>query len=263
MSASLRRLTNAGREVYLAWLTRKDGSAPPRLLLTDSGTSEPVAPGALVPDPPFQNRFELGAKLAVALRDLDKVALRSDAGIWDWLSLHYIDLICPDEQGKGRKIGEVARYALDLRHVRQARHLVRMSWSLVRDPAQNARFMLSGPLHVHGDIVEQLATRDQVIGSRKLIAAAALLWWDEAKGTYKPGINNRDRRKGGTIRRLVTVAEQFRMTYDFDSMEAKTILALLPHEFERWREDEPPIVPKARPAPRKPKGWLDGMFDRL
>ena len=77
----------------------------------------------------------------------------------------------------------MARYPLDLRYDRRARQLVRTSWALVRDHAQNARFMLSGPLHVHGDIVEQLATRDQVIGSRALIAAVARLWWDDAKGS--------------------------------------------------------------------------------
>ena len=86
-----------------------------------------------LPVPPFRSRFEFGAALVAALGDLDQANLRFDSGIWDWLSLHYFDEICPEQPEKGRKIGATARYSLVLHYTRRARHLVRTSWALVRD----------------------------------------------------------------------------------------------------------------------------------
>ena len=96
-----------------------------------------------------------------------------------------------------------------------------------------------------------------------LIAAAARLWWDSAKESYRRGIDHRDPTKGGTIRRLVAVVQQFRLTYDFwTSMKPEAIIALLPREFNRWREKEAPPVPRIPSAAPKRPGLLGRLFDR-
>jgi hypothetical protein len=167
------------------------------------------------------------------LADADVAQLQIDAGLWDWLSLCLIDQICPpDEAGRG-KPGQIDRYLLQLEnHRTRYRHLVRTAWSLVRVHDNAARFMLSGPLHVHGEAAEQLGAYQEVITCKPLIAALGSLVWDAGRERLKRGFGGGG---PGSARRVHVVAKQFRPTYDLDSMRPEQILDLLPREFDRFR----------------------------
>lgn len=118
-------------------------------------------------------------------------------------------------------------------HRTRYRHLVRTAWSLVRVHDSTVRFMLAGPLHVHGEAAEQLGAYQDVITCKPLIAAIASLAWDVDRARLKRGFSGSG---PGSARRVPVVAKQFRLTYDLDSMRPEQILDLLPREFDRFRE---------------------------
>ena len=95
------------------------------------------------------------------------------------------------------------------------------------------RFMLAGPLHVHGEAAEQLGAYQDVITCKPLIAAIASLAWDVDRARLKRGFSGSG---PGSAGRVPVVAKQFRLTYDLDSMRPEQILDLLPREFDRFRE---------------------------
>jgi hypothetical protein len=178
------------------------------------------------------------------LADADVAQFQVDAGLWDWLSLCLIDQICPPDETGRRKAGQIDRYLLQLdNHRTRYRHLVRTAWSLVRVHDSAARFMLAGPLHVHGEAAEQLGAYQDVITCKPLIAAIGSLVWDVDRERLKRGFGGSG---PGSARRIHVVASQFRLTYDLDSMRPEQILALLPREFDRFRKGPPP--PDGRPA---------------
>jgi hypothetical protein len=117
-------------------------------------------------------------------------------------------------------------------HRTRYRHLVRTAWSLVRVHGNAAHFILTGPLHVHGEAAEQLGAYQDVITCKPLIAAIASLAWDVERARLKRGFGGSG---PGSARRVHVVASQFRLTYDLDSMRPEQILTLLPREFDRFR----------------------------
>jgi hypothetical protein len=126
--------------------------------------------------------------------------------------------------------------------------LVRTAWSLVRVHDSAARFMLAGPLHVHGEAAEQLSAYQEVITCKPLIAAIGSLVWDADRSRPKRGFRGSG---PGSARRVHVIAKQFRLTYDLHSMRPEQVLALLPREFDRFREEPPPPDRRPRLAVRR------------
>jgi hypothetical protein len=177
------------------------------------------------------------------LADVDVARLQICAVLWDWLSLCLIEQLCPPDEAGQRRPGQIDRYLLQLEnHRTRYRHLVRTAWSLVRVHDNAARFMLAGPLHVHGEAAEQLGAYQDVITCKPLIAAIGSLVWDVDRGRLKRGFAGSG---PGSARRVQIVAKQFGLTYDLHSMRPEQILALLPREFDRFRER--PASPDSRP----------------
>jgi hypothetical protein len=81
-----------------------------------------------------------------------------------------------------------------------------------------------------------------VITCKPLIAAIGSLVWDVDRGRLKRGFAGSG---PGSARRVQIVAKQFGLTYDLHSMRPEQILALLPREFDRFRER--PASPDSRP----------------
>jgi hypothetical protein len=245
MTRLLRRLTEAGCQDYRAWLVQGACGAPPHHLLTDPGKSEQVCPPTHVPDADVPTRYELGRRLVSSLSGLDTAEIRLDAGVWDWLALLWFDRLCPPAKDGSRTLREIVRYSLDLNYKKRYRHLVRESWNLVSRHGENARFMLSCDLPIHGDALEQICSRQDLIHSKAMIGVASMLWWDEAAAKPRPGYATSERSgkrrspaRGGNVGRLHQISRQLRLTYDLDSMDPGRILDLLPREFDRWRRSE-------------------------
>ena len=134
---------------------------------------------------------------------------------------------------------------------KRARHLVRSAWRLVQVHGVHAEPLLAGPLHVLGEAAEQMSAVQTNITCKPLVAAVRLLVWDQVKGKVKRGFAG----KGpGSARRARIVAQQFRLTYDLDSMQPEQILDLLPREFDRFRDASrvKPVRARARSLPTDP-----------
>jgi hypothetical protein len=244
VSGPIRRLNEHGREMFRAWLEGGAVGAPPLGLLDDPEATDPLHPSIPRPTKIYERRYDLGGDLVELLARLDVVNVQADTGVWDWLSLCLIDQICPTREGGRRKVLHVANYLLDWNnHKRRNRHLIRTNWSVVRVHGAPSRFILAGPLYEHGEVVEQLTAYQDVITSKPLIAAIGSLVWDDDKATFKRGFGSRT--GPGSARRVRVFAEQFRLTYDLDLMRPEQILALLPREFDRFRERPP--SPDRRP----------------
>jgi hypothetical protein len=238
MTGPIRRLNDRGREAFRKWLEDGASGRPPVALLDDPAMSDPLKLVIPRPHSSFESRYELGVKLVDLLDVLEVAEVQVDAGLWDWLSLYLIDQICPPDQAGRRKPGQIDRYLLQLdNHRTRYRHLVRTAWSLVRVHDSAARFILAGPLHVHGEAAEQLGAYQEVITSKPLISAIAFLSWDPDRARLKRGFGGSG---PGSARRVPVVAKQFRLTYDLDSMRPEQIIALLPREFDRFREGPSP-----------------------
>jgi hypothetical protein len=169
--------------------------------------------------------------------------LRFDAGLWDWLSLFYIDELAPRGADGTRDMKQVYRYTLELRNRLWSRHVLRMSWMTVMDHGEAARVMLALPVTKQSEVLEQLAGQQEVFGAKPVVEAADRLYWDTRSGVLKKGAQGKG---GGTPRRLVRFMRQFRRTYDPPAMTVEQLLASLPREFEKWLK-----------APRQPKAASD------
>jgi hypothetical protein len=104
---------------------------------------------------------------------------------------------------------------------------------LHRDTPHQGRATLDGAVNTHGDFSEQLASRLELITNRGLVDAVDVLYFDARKGTPQRGATNRKRR--GTLGRLVALVQQLDLTYDLYGLTSGEILALLPDEFSAWK----------------------------
>ncbi len=238
MIGPIRRLNDRGREAFREWLEDGAIGTPPLGLLDDSATSLPLHPSIPRPMKIYERRYDLGLDLVDRLDDVHLAELQLDVGLWDWLSLCLIDQICPSHEAGRRKPLKIGHYLLELDNYKtRNRHLVRSAWSLVRRHGADALFMLTGSLSSHGEAVEQLMNRQEVVTCKPLIAAIGRLVWDSQKETFKRGFGGKG---AGSARRVPVVAKQFRLTYDLDSMQPNQILDLLPREFDRFRSEGMP-----------------------
>jgi hypothetical protein len=229
---SVGRLTPDSITRFRQWLESGAMGSGPTHLLFGTG-SETVADTAKVQYRSFASRLELGEYLAERLKSLPVNQLRFDAGVWDWLSLLYMDALAPRAANGARDIKQSYRYTLELKNRLWSRHILRMSWMAVVDHGSAARVMLALPITKQSEVMEQLAGQQEVFGARPVIEAADRLYWDQESGTLKRGAQGKG---GGTPRRLVRYMRQFRRTYDPPTMTVEQLVASLPQEFQRWIE---------------------------
>jgi hypothetical protein len=229
---AVRTFTAAGLTAWHDWVDMGCPDPVPAELLIDPTMSAPLVPACSVEPQTFADRYAFGCYLRERLAAAPVAAIRFDAGLWDWLSLFYIDQLAPLQATGRRKKQESVRLALQLSGRKWSRHLVRMSWMSVHEHGERARMMLNVPMDVHPDLLEQLAGAQETFGSPTVIAAAHALYWDPEAGRTRRGAQAKGK---GTPRRLGKLMRQLRRTWDPAAMTADQLLGLLPaHEFGRW-----------------------------
>jgi hypothetical protein len=232
----LRALNAAGESEFRAYLARIRAGAQegvPTHLLQDAEMSSLVSTDVQVDHRTFVNKLELARYLTDALKPVPLKQQADERGIWSWLSLFYFEQLAPVANTGTRKLLADDLYIPSTHFQRKYRHLVWGPCLAYQLHAENSRLMLTKSLNIWSDVEEQLFGVQEFIQVPKALAAANLLYFDEAAGEPKRGITNR--KKGGTIRRLREVLQQLDMTFDIFAMEADEIVALLPSEFERFK----------------------------
>ena len=235
---NLRRLNAEGLRQfadYLAALKTTPALPPPVELLTDAGTSEEAAAVAAVPQS-FTTRLEAGRWLHDLIERAALPDSARDKGLWAWLSLLHFDTVCPPDGHGHRKPGEAARHIPDVANFqRYYRHLLAGPWRIIRAHRNEptcALVALCQPPHTPGDLVEQLASRQELVTNRAFMSAATALYVDPATQQPKRGAGGKNR---GTARRLADMCNQFDVTWDLYAMEAGELLTKLPREFQRFQ----------------------------
>jgi len=229
---------------YLAALRAGVPSDTPSGLLTEPTTSDPFHPAITVARAPararFTDRYEFGTYLKDRFAAYAPAAISMDHRLWSWLALYYFDELCPADGGGKRYVVADEAYILDkaFRYEGYYRHLVRTPWLVVSQHDAKSRVLLipasapgPSPLSKRGEIIEQLAARQRILGNPAIVAGAYSMYFDETTGRPKRGSGGSG---PGSPRRLGLVVQQLEMTYDLAACSADQVLELLPREFQRW-----------------------------
>ena len=199
--------------------------------LVSPGLSIAVSPEIEVEARSFVNRFAAGEYLYSLFGDSSIFNLDEDRGIWAWLSAFYFDQLCPD----GTKLGKDYRWIPVVNSFRNYyRHLLAGPYFIYRahkDHPQHAMAVLVAPLHRPGDIVEQLASRQELVTNKSVMEAATRLYIGE-DGAPKPRAAGRG---AGSARRLADVLTQLDLTWDLYDLSTEKLLELLPAEFDEFK----------------------------
>jgi hypothetical protein len=248
VSYRLRRLNDEGVRRFADYLAGGAEGFSPIDLLDNPETSDALPVPVSLGSGRFNDRFEFGIYLKTLFKNHNAAALGSDRNLWTSMALYWFEQLCPLKSGT-RDVGEEYRYILsgDYRHY--YRHLVRSPWHLVQVHGENARILLVAPrkqdypLSVHGEIMEQLAGRQQVLASRRIIAAANKMYLDPQTLRPRTGVAGSGR---GSARRFGIVLRQFDLTYDPEIMPDGGLVAVLPSEFEKWKKSPRENTPSAK-----------------
>lgn len=194
------------------------------------GTGEPIE---IIP---FRNRRDAAEHLDEGLRSLqDVVNIERDRGLWTWLALAWIDELAPAVLGE-RKIRAHSRWILAVDDYRKYyRHLLAGPYYVYRahrDDPDRAMAVLATAVESPGDIVESVASRQDIVRSPGLMEVFTRLYFDFGSGTLKKGAASKS---DGSARRLAKILMQYDLTWDIVGMSSDEILDLLPQEFDRFR----------------------------
>lgn len=234
--ARLKVFTDEGIKEFRNFLielkTKPDLSSPD---LTDSRYSENLHPELTINDDViFLSRMDLAEYLTKIFLDagLKNQDLILNDKLWTWLTYLWFDQICPQDD-TGRKVREIVKYICSTDYKKYYRHFIASTYRIYSTLGkENSLLFLCRPVNDHGDFIEQLASRQEIISNPNLIKVAHLLYWDPYDNKPKRGAS--DRKKPGNLRRLIRLFGQIELTYDIFSMNPDEIIKILPNEFDYW-----------------------------
>jgi hypothetical protein len=237
----LRRLTEQGIERLGAFLDSLTGDAPlpyPARLLEDPEATRRIDPSLEIEQRVFGTRYSAGEYFFNLFRDSGLADVERDRGLWAWLSLFYFEQLCPPDLKGKRRPGERARWIPEIGvSWRYYRHLLAGPYRIYAahsDSPGRALLVLCGPLRQPGDIVEQIASRQEIITNSGIMEAACNLYYDASSSRPRRGAASKQGR--GTVRRFMDILNQFDVTWDLYSLEARDVIQMLPDEFLRFRK---------------------------
>jgi len=234
----LRRLNKQGIDRFadfLDALPMQPSLACPTYLLTAPEFSEEVVPRVGIEHRTFGSRFAAAEYLFTLFRQSGLTAVEQDQGLWAWLSSFYFDELCPADARGRRRPGERARWLLNLSARRYYRHLLAGAYSVYQaheDKPERTIALLCSPLHQTSDIFLELADSQELVTNKSVMEIATILYYDPHSGKPKRRVA---RNYPGGARRLGEVLAQFDCTWDLYSVDMKTLLGMLPKEFDRFR----------------------------
>lgn len=231
----LRRFNEAGIRAFSDFIDFCTSDQPkpyPESALTSPIQSEPVCDDVELERRSFASRYELAEYLNNQFEAADFRPTRNDTGLWSWLACFYFREICPKSRGGAWDPGKSARWiprSNDFR--RYYRHLIAGPYAIYRthrdDPLRAMAALCQRPGRP-GDLVEQLASRQQIITNPGIMQVATDWFVDLSTGQQNKMANSK---KAGGARRFIDVLGQFDITWDLSMMPADALHNLLPKEF--------------------------------
>jgi hypothetical protein len=235
----IRRLSAAGLEEFERFLDSLTTDAPlpvPSWLLIDPAMTEALPRETEIDEKKFDNRSDAAKYLNEIIPHTELTEPEKDAGLWAWLSLFFFDQLCVTDSPGRYKPGARAKWIPapgDFR--RYYRHLLAGPYLIYRahrDDPERALVLLCGPLDRPGDIVEQLASRQEIVTNKAVLETATKLYINPQTSLPKKGAASK---AGGSARRLAEILNQFDVTWDLSIITCPDLLKMLPKEFNKFQ----------------------------
>ena len=254
MDIQIRRLNRAGMREMSEFHRRiyRDNSTedPPMHLLDDeefSSSFVPPVPSSLVVDSSrkFDTQLEVGEYFCSVLNTNEILnSVLYDKGIGSWLALLYFESICARKSDGTWIANEESRYIPSDHHRRFYLHHIFSPIVIFAAHRERSKLLLNGPSHQISEFTNKLSLHPEVMLNPEMMKVLFQLYWDDETDSPKSGATTNPREPGeriadGSLRRFVGPSSfvfQHEPTWDFWEMDAKTILDMLPAEFEKWRE---------------------------
>lgn len=239
----VRCLTENGIRQFKQWVDNPGGSQLPVSLLEGEDMSELFGGFEIDPSRTFNTRQEFGMYLNVRFAETNFAEMTSPSndGLWAWLAVVYFAQLTT----KGIRRSEhyiVTRQgsAGSLAY----RHSVRTPYELVHVHGEGAGICLNRPMSTHGELTEQLTSRQTIARNKGFFQAAFNLYMQNGKlkrGAASKPKKPKDRKPGdrtgfGSIRRLAIALQRLNLTFDTEIMWYGEMLGVLPKEFARWSD---------------------------
>ena len=249
MILKLAELNQAGIEVFRAFLVRnKDvpsAEEPPFHLLSSAEhtTSVPLAVGDanLDTDVISATRMQLAQRVGNLISSRAELATVCESkGIGAWLSLALFNSICKKDDDGNWKVGQMTRYIDDGKGDQwgfaiHRRNIVCSALAIYHLHGENARLSLHGAASSVSDYAEVIGAIEDIMLNEVMIEVLDRLYWDEENNRPKAGLRGPSPYVNGSYRRFVNKTygfyAQHYQTYDFWTMTADEIIALLPEEY--------------------------------
>lgn len=235
----LRRFNDTGLKRFTSYLheLKVDKKLEPPLELLGSGEySSPLKESIEAEPEAFASRLAFARWLHDAAERSGSAVPRADVHFWAWLTLLLFDQVCPVDGQGNRKAGEIARYVLNLHSARRSyRHALAGADSVLLsvESARAAEPLLCGPMHVLTGEAYRLFVEGSLIHHPGAVQTLRSLYFDESTGQLRKGSSTTE---AGGIRRLTKVLGQYARTYDLDIVPGNRLTAMLPREFNRWKQ---------------------------
>lgn len=184
----------------------------------------------------FKTALDMARYLHPRIEALRLLGKYYDPGLWTWLTAFYLESICPSNALGERKVGEIARYIPPANRdfYESNRHLLALPVRMYDKHGENrVELVLYAPPYEQTLILNLITQSQELSTNQSILDALQHLYWDKAVGKPKRGFGSIG--KPGTLRRFLTVINQFNRTFDLFAMSGEQIIELLPkEEFGRW-----------------------------
>jgi hypothetical protein len=254
MIAKLAELNQAGIETFRAFLERNketpSAEEPPYHLLSSAEYTSPVplavGDANVETDVISDTRMQLAERVNYLISSRAELASVCESkGIGAWLSLALFSSICKKDDDGNWKVGQMTRYIDDGKGDQwgfaiHRRNIVCGALAIYHLHGENARLSLHGAASSVSDYAEVIGAIEDIMLNPVMIEVLDRLYWDAENNRPKTGLRGQSPYVNGSYRRFVNKTygfyAQHYMTYDFWTMTADQIIALLPEEYQHLLE---------------------------
>ena len=237
----VREFNDAGIKAFRQLLAdcRKRPMLPTRLemlpmrlkLLEDESLSTLISPKCVAEDNPFATKGEAAEHFHNMLKEIPESQLIANAGLWSWLGLRYFDQVCADS-GEGNSIKSDYFYIYEPKsNWNFHKHLLYISWRILRVAPQHNRLMLSTPVNSLDNITDTIMPKLYLTRIPCIFEVLDRLYWDSTNNRAKKGITLNKPKRGDLNHRFPIRLRQLEKTYDLQSVSANQLIELLGAEF--------------------------------
>jgi len=163
---------------------------------------------------------------------IPSIELRSNAGLWTWLSLFYFDQICPEIDGLRKVRNDYTYIFMPDQSMYFYRHLLFVAWYVKHVSPTYNRLFLDTTVHQLDRFTEDVFKRLYLTRIDCIFEVLDRLYWDRQTNRPRKGVNSPGKTTAGDlIHRFPTRIRQLEKTYDLMSLSTDQLLQLLGDEF--------------------------------